>query len=154
MGAAIQAHDTSSAQLTNDALRRTHEANPVLGAFVILDEDGARVSAAAADRDLAEVVDRGPLHGIPIAVKDIFDMAGLPTTCGSASSFGTDHAETDSDVVGALRQSGVVIVGKTVLHEFAFGATGDRSAHGPSRNPHDPTRVSGGSSGSVHRQHD
>lgn len=146
-GAAIRAHRTSSVRVTDDALRRIQESNPELGAFVLVDEDGARASGAAADRDLAGGIDRGPLQGIPITIKDIFDMAGLPTTCGSASSFGTDHAETDSDVVGALRQSGAVIVGKTVLHEFAFGATGDRSAQGASRNPHDPTRVSGGSSG-------
>jgi Asp-tRNA(Asn)/Glu-tRNA(Gln) amidotransferase A subunit family amidase len=147
MGNAIRAHQTSSARVTGDALRRIREANPALGAFVVVDETGAHDSAVTADRELADGTDHGLLHGIPVAVKDIFDMAGLPTTCGSASSFGTDRAVTDADVVGDLRRSGAVIVGKTVLHEFAFGATGDRSAHGPSRNPHDTMRVSGGSSG-------
>jgi Asp-tRNA(Asn)/Glu-tRNA(Gln) amidotransferase A subunit family amidase len=147
MGAAIRAHQTSSVRVTEDALRRSAEANPALGAFVLIDEAGARASAATADRELVEGTDHGLLHGIPVAVKDIFDMTGLPTTCGSVSSFGTDRAEADADVVGDLRRSGAVIVGKTVLHEFAYGATGDRSAHGPSHNPYDHTRVSGGSSG-------
>jgi aspartyl-tRNA(Asn)/glutamyl-tRNA(Gln) amidotransferase subunit A len=79
-------------------------------------------------------------------VKDLVDMAGLPTTCGSATDFGAIATE-DAEVVKRLRECGAVIVGKTTLHEFAYGATGDRSVHGPSRNPQDPSRMSGGSSG-------
>ncbi len=146
-GHAIRTHQTSSVQTTADALGRIRDADPVLGAFVLVDDAGAGASAAAADRDLAAGLDHGPLQGIPVAVKDIFDMAGLPTSCGSSTSFGTDRAEADADVVAELHRSAAVLVGKTTLHEFAYGATGDRSAHGPSRNPHDPTRVSGGSSG-------
>lgn len=137
----------SSAQATRDALTRIREVDPALGAFVLIDEPAALDAAATADREHADGIDRGALHGIPVAVKDIFDVAGLPTTCGSRSSFGTERADADAEVVGDLRRSGAVLVGKTTLHEFAYGATGDSSMHGPSRNPHDRTRVSGGSSG-------
>jgi Asp-tRNA(Asn)/Glu-tRNA(Gln) amidotransferase A subunit family amidase len=137
----------SSVRLTEDALRGIRRANPALNAFVSVDDAGALSAAAAADREIADGVDRGPLHGVPVAIKDIFDVEGLPTTCGSRASFGTDRAEGDAAVVADLRRAGAVLVGKTVLHEFAYGATGDRSAHGASRNPHDPERVSGGSSG-------
>lgn len=147
MGAALRDRQTTSERLTHDAVKHIREMDHELGAFVLLDDHGAHDAATVADRDFAAGIDHSPLQGIPVAVKDLFDMAGLPTTCGSASSFGTARADIDAEVIGDLRRSGAVIVGKTVLHEFAFGATGDRSAHGPSRNPHDHLRVSGGSSG-------
>lgn len=147
LGEALRAGQISSVGVTDDALQRIHETDPELGAFVLVDDDGAHEAAVIADREFTAGIDHGPLQGIPVAVKDLFDMAGLPTTCGSDSSFGTARAETDAEVIGDLRRSEAVIVGKTVLHEFAFGATGDRSAHGASRNPHDHLRVSGGSSG-------
>ncbi|WP_028935057.1 amidase [Pseudonocardia spinosispora] len=144
LGKALRRRETSARQLTEDALRDAKD--PTFNAFALVDEAGAREAAARADRELAEGGDRGPLHGIPVAVKDIIDMAGLPTTCGSATSFGTT-ASRDAEVVTRLRDHGAVIIGKTTLHEFAYGSTGDRSVHGPSRNPHDPSRISGGSSG-------
>jgi aspartyl-tRNA(Asn)/glutamyl-tRNA(Gln) amidotransferase subunit A len=147
MGSALRAHQTTSVRIADDALKLIRATNHELGAFVLLDDRGAHDAAVIADREFAVGIDRAPLQGIPVAVKDLFDMAGLPTTCGSASSFGTAQADIDAEVIGDLRRSGVVIVGKTVLHEFAYGATGDKSAHGPSRNPHDRRRVSGGSSG-------
>nr|WP_255278889.1 amidase family protein [Actinomadura madurae] len=132
--------------MTETALRRARELDPTLNAFVLIDEEGARAAAREADEQLAAGADRGPLHGIPVAVKDLVDMAGLPTTCGSATAFG-GIAGKDAEPVRRLRDAGAVIIGKTTLHEFAYGATGDRSAHGPSRNPEDPGRMSGGSSG-------
>jgi aspartyl-tRNA(Asn)/glutamyl-tRNA(Gln) amidotransferase subunit A len=143
---ALRRHETSATRLVAQALRRIREHNPALNAFALVDEDGARRAARTADEELAAGIDRGPLHGVPVAVKDLIDMAGLPTTCGSATSFGAT-AIRDAEVVRRLRGSGAVIVGKTTLHEFAYGATGDRSVHGASRNPHDPSRISGGSSG-------
>ncbi len=143
---ALRTRETSATELVEQSLRRAHELNPTLNAFVLIDEEGARTAAQTADEELAAGVDRGPLHGIPVAVKDLIDMAGLPTTCGSATSFGST-ATDDADIVKRLRHCGAVIVGKTTLHEFAYGATGDRSVHGPSRNPRDPSRMSGGSSG-------
>ncbi|TCC63209.1 amidase [Kribbella pittospori] len=143
---ALRDRETSAIDLADAALRRTHELNPTLNAFTLIDDDGARAAAGTADEQLASGIDLGPLHGIPVAVKDLIDMAGLPTTCGSATSSGA-AAQADAEVVRRLRDAGAVIIGKTTLHEFAYGATGDRSVHGASRNPTDPSRMSGGSSG-------
>ncbi|WP_168197407.1 amidase [Kribbella sp. ALI-6-A] len=143
---ALRRRETSSRALTDAALRRTHELNPTLNAFALIDDEGARAAAELADEELAAGIDRGPLHGVPVAVKDLIDVAGLLTSCGSETSFGAVAAE-DAEVVRRLRDAGAVIIGKTTLHEFAYGATGDRSVHGPSRNPTDPRRMSGGSSG-------
>jgi aspartyl-tRNA(Asn)/glutamyl-tRNA(Gln) amidotransferase subunit A len=139
--------ETSATELARTALDRIAALNGALNAFVLVDEAGALAAAATADDELAAGLDRGPLHGVPVAVKDLIDMAGLPTSCGSASSFGAANAGRDAEIVTRLRRAGAVIVGKNTLHEFAYGATGDRSAHGPSRNPHDVRRISGGSSG-------
>ncbi|GAA1519938.1 amidase [Kribbella lupini] len=143
---ALRRGETSASELAEAALRRTRELNPSLNAFALIDDAGARTAARRADEQLAAGIDLGPLHGIPVAVKDLIDMAGLPTTCGSATSFGRLATE-DAEVVRRLRDAGAVIIGKTTLHEFAYGATGDRSVHGASRNPVDPRRMSGGSSG-------
>ncbi|NIH81538.1 amidase [Amycolatopsis viridis] len=146
LGRALRRREISAAQLAADAVRAVRDRNAALNAFVLVDEAGAAEAARRADQELASGLDRGPLHGIPVAVKDLIDMAGLPTTCGSATSSGAPAAR-DAAVVTRLRERGAVIVGKTTLHEFAYGATGDRSVHGPARNPRDPGRMSGGSSG-------
>ncbi|NKZ07343.1 amidase [Actinomadura latina] len=127
------------------AARALESADPDLNAFVTLDPEGADAAGRWADRELASGIDRGPLHGVPVAVKDIVDVAGLPTGMGSAH-FDGYVAEEDAVCVTMLRNAGAVIVGKTGTQEFAFGATGDVSANGPVRNPHDRTRMPGGSS--------
>jgi aspartyl-tRNA(Asn)/glutamyl-tRNA(Gln) amidotransferase subunit A len=146
LGQALRRGEVSAGELAEEALRRTHALNPALNAFALIDDEGARAAARRADEQLAAGIDLGPLHGVPVAVKDLIDMAGLPTTCGSATSFG-GLATEDAEVVRRLREAGAVIIGKTTLHEFAYGATGDRSVHGASRNPVDRRRMSGGSSG-------
>lgn len=147
LGAALRERRTTAVRLARAALRRIERRNPVVNAFALVDREGALAAAERADAERADGIDRGPLHGVPVAVKDLIDMAGLATTGGSASSFGTARATEDAQIVTRLRRSGAVIVGKTTLHEFAYGATGDRSVHGPSRNPADPDHMSGGSSG-------
>ncbi|WP_433467148.1 amidase [Spirillospora sp. CA-128828] len=127
------------------AARALESVDPDLNAFVTLDPEGAEAAAAAADEELASGADRGPLHGVPVAVKDIIDVAGLPTGMGSAH-FDGHLAEDDAVCVTRLRNAGAVIVGKTGTQEFAFGGTGDVSVNGPVRNPHDRERMSGGSS--------
>ena len=87
-----------------------------------------------------------PLSGVPVAVKDLIDVAGLPTRCGSAVLADAAPAREDADVVARLRAAGAVVVAKTHTHEFAYGPTGDVAAEGPCRNPHDPQRITGGSS--------
>ncbi|MGQ0777571.1 MAG: amidase [Pseudonocardiales bacterium] len=88
----------------------------------------------------------GPLSGVPVAVKDLIDVAGMPTRCGSAVLADAEPARADAAVVALLRAAGAVVVAKTHTHEFGYGPTGDVAAEGPCRNPHDPTRITGGSS--------
>jgi len=108
--------------------------------------DEARRDAATADGELASGVDRGPLHGVPIAVKDLIDIKGVPTTAASRVRDG-HVAAADAPVIALLRQAGAVLIGKTNLDEFAFGTTSENSAFGPVRHPIDPSRSPGGSSG-------
>jgi aspartyl-tRNA(Asn)/glutamyl-tRNA(Gln) amidotransferase subunit A len=135
----------SALDLVEAALAAAEELGATLNCFVTLDHDGARRAAEQADRELAAGLDRGPLHGLPVGVKDLIDTAGLRTTYGSAH-FAEHRPVRDAAVVTALRQAGAVIVGKTHTHEFAYGPTGDVAHTGPARNPHDPDRMTGGSS--------
>ena len=115
-------------------------------AFIYVDEDGVRAAAHAVDEERRRGVDRGPLHGMPISIKDLIDIAGRPTT--AASNVRRDHiAAEDAPVIQRLREAGAVIIGKTNLHEFALGTTSEESAFGAVHNPHDVTRSPGGSSG-------
>ena len=120
--------------------------NPLVNAMMIVDTEGARRAAQAADDATAQGRSLGLLHGIPIAVKDNLDTAGLRTTYGSG--FFKNHVPTkDATVVRRLRQAGAVIVGKASLHEFAFGVRSNNPVSGQCRNPWDITRIPGGSSG-------
>jgi len=145
-GRSIRLGETSSAELTDACLDRIAERDPDLGAFITITADEARAAAAAADRELASGHDRGALHGIPVALKDLFDQAGVPTTAGSRL-YKDDHASRDAAVTTRLRSAGAVFVGKTNLHEWAFGVTTDNPHFGPARNPFAPERIPGGSSG-------
>ena len=114
-------------------------------AFIAVREEEALAEARAAEQEIREGRYRSPLHGIPIAVKDLVDVAGTPTTSGSAVP--AHVARSDAPVVQALRDAGAIVIGKTNLHEFAFGTTSDESAFGPVRHPLDASRSAGGSSG-------
>jgi aspartyl-tRNA(Asn)/glutamyl-tRNA(Gln) amidotransferase subunit A len=115
-------------------------------AVIALDEDVALAAAQELDAELARGQWRGPLHGVAIGVKDLFDVAGLPTRAGSAVLADAPPAAADAAVVARLRQAGAVVVAKLHTHEFAYGPTGDVAATGPARNPHDRERITGGSS--------
>ena len=144
--ARLRAGDVTASALVEATLDGIARDNPRLNAFITVTTDLARADAAAADADLRTGVDRGPLHGIPISVKDLIDIAGYPTTAASrVRQF--DVAGADAPVVARLREAGAVIVGKTNLHEFALGPTSEESAYGPPRHPLDQTRMTGGSSG-------
>ena len=135
-----------ASDLVETCLRAIDARDRELNAFITVTRDLARAEADAADRDAAAGRWRGPLHGIPVSVKDLFDIAGLPTT--AASKVRAGHvAAADAPAVARIKAAGAIIVGKTNLHEFAFGTTSEDSAFGPSRNPHDPSRSPGGSSG-------
>ncbi|MDF2709480.1 MAG: amidase [Nonomuraea muscovyensis] len=145
LGSALRSGRASARELARRSLDTIAARDAALGAFVAVDAEGAMAAAAAADAELAAGTDRGPLHGIPVGVKDLIDVAGLPVTMGSAHFAGHVAAE-DAACVRRLREAGAVIVGKTATHEFAYGPTGDRSLQGPARNPWDPARMAGGSS--------
>jgi aspartyl-tRNA(Asn)/glutamyl-tRNA(Gln) amidotransferase subunit A len=132
--------------LTDACLDRIAGDNPRLNAFITVTADAARAQADAADQELKAGHDRGPLHGIPISIKDLIDIEGLPTT--AASHVRRGHVATrDARIIANLRHAGAVFVGKTNLHEFAMGTTNEDSAYGPVLHPLDPTRSPGGSSG-------
>jgi Asp-tRNA(Asn)/Glu-tRNA(Gln) amidotransferase A subunit family amidase len=114
-------------------------------AFINVTSDLALAEARAAESEIAAGRYRGPLHGIPVAVKDLIDVAGVATTAASRV-FANRVAEKDAEVVRRLRAAGAVIVGKTNLHEFAYGGSGVISAYGAVRNPRHPARIAGGSS--------
>jgi aspartyl-tRNA(Asn)/glutamyl-tRNA(Gln) amidotransferase subunit A len=121
------------------------ESRPEINAFITLSRDRAMAEARALESEIRAGRYRGPLHGIPIAVKDLIDVAGTPTTSGSAVPARQPVADAPS--IARLRAAGAIIIGKTNLHEFAFGTTSEESAFGPVRNPHDHSRSAGGSSG-------
>jgi aspartyl-tRNA(Asn)/glutamyl-tRNA(Gln) amidotransferase subunit A len=135
-----------SIDLVEAALGAIEAHNPSTNAFVSVRGDEARSAARAADREIAQGVDRGPLHGIPISIKDLIDEAGRVTTAGS-QVLAERVAPADATVVARLRDAGAVILGRTNLHEFALGTTSEDSAFGAVRNPADLTRSAGGSSG-------
>ena len=136
----------SSEALTRACLAEIDAHNETLRAFVTVTAEHALTEARARDVEIAEGRLRGPLHGIPISLKDLIDQRDVPTTAASRVREGHVAAE-DAPVTARLRDAGAVLVGKTNLHEFAFGTTSDDTAFGAVRNPHDQSRSPGGSSG-------
>lgn len=136
----------TSEALTTRCLARIDADSARLNAFITVTPERALEAARAADRARQSGRATTALHGIPISLKDLIDQAGLPTTAASRVRDGL-VATADAPVTARLRAAGAVFVGKTNLHEFALGPTGDDSAFGPCRHPLDPARVAGGSSG-------
>lgn len=143
---ALRAREVTAERVTEHSLQQIADRNPSINAFITVLADEALQQARAADRELAAGRDRGPLHGVPISLKDIIDVAGTPTTAASRVRQG-HVAREDAEVVKRLRERGAVLVGKTNLHEFALGTTNEDSAYGPVRHPLDANRSPGGSSG-------
>jgi aspartyl-tRNA(Asn)/glutamyl-tRNA(Gln) amidotransferase subunit A len=132
----------SPVEVVQAALERIESSEPALHAWVLVDADQALRVAALAEQELSNGIDRGPLHGIPVGIKDIFDVAGWPTRCGSAARNDVAPAAANAVSVQALIEGGAVILGKTTTQEFAAGTISP-----PARNPWDPGRIPGGSSG-------
>ena len=145
LGPRLRRGEVAAGALVEECLATITARDPALNAFITVLADDARRQARALDAELARGVDRGPLHGIPLSLKDIIDLAGTPTTAASRLRDG-HRAVADAPVTARLRAAGAIIVGKCNLHEFAFGTTGAESAYGPTRNPHAPGHVPGGSS--------
>ncbi len=136
----------TATDLLERVLKTAADTEAQIHAFLTIDRSGALEVAERADSELASGVDRGPLHGIPVAVKDNMATRGLETTASSQILSGY-VPPYDATVVTRLREGGAVIVGKTNLDEFAMGSSTENSAYGPTYNPWDITRIPGGSSG-------
>lgn len=141
----VRTRDVSPVELTQSCLDRIAESEPRLNAFVAVTGQSALAEARVAEREISQGAYRGPLHGIPVSLKDLFDVAGVPTTAGGGFPVGPAHE--DSAVAERLRSSGAVLIGKTLLHEFAFGVTSVNPHFGAVGNPWAPDRIAGGSSG-------
>ncbi|MFB7091136.1 amidase [Streptomyces sp. NPDC056296] len=138
---AIRTRRLSPVELVDSVLDRAQEVQPDLGAYVALTADRARRSAREAEREVADGRVRGPLHGVPMGLKDLIDVAGTATTASSRVRAG-HRAQADSAVAARLAAAGAVLAGKTHTHEFAYGLTTPQT-----RNARDRSRVAGGSSG-------
>ena len=146
VGRLLKSRALTAEEATRGCLARITERNRSINAFITVLEDEALAQAQNADREISEGAYRGPLHGIPISLKDIIDLRNTPTTAASRVRDG-HLARRDATIVGRLRQAGAIFVGKTNLHEFALGTTNEDSAYGPVVHPFDDTRSPGGSSG-------
>lgn len=141
----LSSRETSARSLVEDALARIAARNGALNAFITVCAEEARREADRVDAEIAAGQYRGVLHGIPVSLKDLIDVRGVPTTAASRLRQNV-VAASDAPIVTALRRAGTIIIGKCNLHEFAYGTTGEESAFGPTRNPWDLTRSPGGSS--------
>lgn len=152
VGRRLRSGEVTSVALTELMLERIATHNDTLNAYITVTADLAREQAREADEALAGGDDRGPLHGIPVAVKDLFDTAGVLTTCGS-KLFEDRIPDSDATVVRRLREAGAVLLGKTGMHELAYGTTSINEFFGAIGNPwapdHDPGGSSGGSASAV-----
>ena len=145
LGRALRAGLLSSEQVTRDALDRIAASDPAVHAFVAVDDENAMSAARAADVELRQGHDRGFMHGIPYAVKDIIDVAGLPTTCHSKLRL--DHlAVADAEITARFRNAGAIMLGKLATFEFALGGPSFDLPFPPTRNPWNLEHVPGGSS--------
>ncbi|GAA2847007.1 amidase [Streptosporangium fragile] len=142
----LRTRQVSAVELLRAHLRRIEEVNPAVNAIVTLVAERALAEAAEADRDLARGRWRGPLHGLPVACKDLADTAGVRTTYGSPLF--ADHVPTaDAPIVRRMREAGAIMVGKTNTPEFGTGSHTVNEIFGVTRNPYDLSRSAGGSSG-------
>ncbi len=142
----LRRREISPVELTEAFLKRIAGLQPTINAFITVTADLARQQARQAEKEIRRGNYRGPLHGIPISLKDLYYTAGIRTTAGSKILRNFIPKENGT-VVNRLLQAGAVILGKTNLHEFAYGATNVNPHYGPVHNPWDVNRVPGGSSG-------
>src|ERR687889_302006 len=146
LATALRERRHSPIEVVGALLERIETVDKKLNAFITVLPERALEEAARAEKEILHGEYRGPLHGVPVGLKDLIYTKGVRTTMGSA--FFEDHVPDHSaTVVSKLEEAGAIIIGKTNTHEFAYGPTGDSSHFGPTRNPHDPARIPGGSSG-------
>lgn len=142
----LRRKEISPVDLTTSCLARIEQLNPTINAFITVMHDSALAQAREAEEEIRTGKWRGPLHGIPIGLKDLIDTAGVKTTCGSAL-FKDRIPTEDAEIVRRLKNTGAVLIGKQNMQEFAYGGTSTSSYFGPVHNPWDVDRIAGGSSG-------
>lgn len=147
IASAVAGGKMSALDATEAALARIKQHDGVLNSFTDVTADRARAKARAIDADIAAGKTVGPLAGVPFAVKNLFDVAGLPTRAGSKINRDLAPSKRDATLIERLEAAGAVLVGALNMGEYAYDFTGENVHDGPSRNPHDPTRMTGGSSG-------
>ncbi|MGJ4927334.1 AtzE family amidohydrolase [Bradyrhizobium sp. HKCCYLS2038] len=147
IAAAVKAGKLSAVEATEATLACIARRNGVLNAFTDVTAERARAKAREVDAAIAAGKPVGPLAGVPYAVKNLFDIAGLPTRAGSKINRDRPAAARDATLIERMDAAGAVLVGALNMGEYAYDFTGENVHDGPSRNPHDPTRMSGGSSG-------
>jgi aspartyl-tRNA(Asn)/glutamyl-tRNA(Gln) amidotransferase subunit A len=146
IGERLRKREVSPVELTKYCLAQIEKLNPTLNAFITVTAESALTQARAAEEEILRGNWRGPLHGIPLAMKDLIDTGGIRTTAGSAL-FKDRIPEKDAEVVRRLKDAGAVLLGKQNLHEFAYGGSSMISYYGEVHNPWNPARIAGGSSG-------
>jgi aspartyl-tRNA(Asn)/glutamyl-tRNA(Gln) amidotransferase subunit A len=144
---AVAGGKVSALSVAEEALARIEQHNSVLNAFTTVTAVRARETARAIDAARESGQRLGPLAGVPFAVKNLFDVAGIPTLAGSKINRERQPAKSDSPLVTRLESAGAILVGALNMGEYAYDFTGENVHDGPSRNPHDTTRMTGGSSG-------
>src|SRR2546423_12220707 len=144
---AVSGGEISAAAVVDTALAEIGRRDPQLNAFTAVVGARARAKAQAIDRNRAQGRSIGSLAGVPFAVKNLFDVAGLPTLAGSKIKRDRPPAERDAPLIERLEAAGAVLVGALNMGEYAYDFTGENIHDGPSRNPHDLSRMTGGSSG-------
>ena len=144
-GEQIRNRKLSPVELTAECLARIERLNPTLNAFITVDAELAMAQARQAEREVVAGKWRSALHGVPVALKDLINVAGLPTTAAS-NQYRDRVPIEDAEIVRQLKEAGAVLIGKTNLHEFAFGGSGVVSAFGAVKNPWRTERITGGSS--------
>src|SRR5437868_12980935 len=144
---AVTGRKLSALDATEAALARIAKHDPVLNSFTDITADRARAKARAIDSAIATGKNPGPLAGVPFAVKNLFDVQGLPTRAGSKINRDRSASTRDATLVERMEAAGAVLVGALNMGEYAYDFTGENIHDGPSRNPHDVTRMTGGSSG-------
>ncbi|WBL78620.1 AtzE family amidohydrolase [Bradyrhizobium xenonodulans] len=147
IASAVAGRKLSALDATEAALARIKQHDTILNSFTDVTADRARAKARAIDADIAAGKTVGPLAGVPFAVKNLFDVAGLPTRAGSKINRDLAPAKRDATLIERMEAAGAVLVGALNMGEYAYDFTGENVHDGPSRNPHDTTRMTGGSSG-------
>jgi AtzE family amidohydrolase len=147
IAAAVTAGRSTAESIVAAALARIRERNPLLNAFTAVTEERALTRARAFDEARARREALPPLAGVPFAVKNLFDVAGLTTLAGSKINRDAPPASRDATIISRLEAAGAILVGALNMGEYAYDFTGENIHYGPSRNPHDVERMTGGSSG-------